>query len=268
LSLFIQKKSYLCLTSEFLIVFLMRNTQIFKVVVFLMVVTYSGHCFSQLKPIWNRNHGGGTSGKKTNKLVRKLKKTTWTIGVSGVVIDDDGKPFTNLFNMVDSWTYLPYPTKLTVEGYLDHGFSVEGSFAYTVLKEGKIYNDFGLKRPEDARFFAYDLNVKFFLNEILGRNKVLGPYAIGGLGYTYRALSGQGLGINANIGFGLNIWVYKGLGLNLQSMAKFAIDKNSSNYLQHSAGLVYRFNFISPQRISNGKMSRRYDLFGHQPGGR
>lgn len=196
-----------------------------------------------------------------SKLLRKLQRTLWTVGVSGVVVDDDGKPFSNLFNVADSWTYLPYPTKLSFEGYVDYGISVEGTFIYSVLKEGKIYNDYGLKRNEDVKLFAFDGNVKYDLNELFGKNKVLGPYAIGGLGYTYRALTSQRVGINANFGFGLNIWISHGLGLNVQSMAKFAIDKTSSNYLQHSVGLVYRFSFLKGYKPSTGRTSRRYNLF-------
>jgi len=196
-----------------------------------------------------------------SKLLRKLQRVVWTVGLSGVVVDDDGKPFTNLFNVNDSWTYLPYPTKLSFEGYIDYGLSIEGTVTYSVLKEGKIFNDYGNKRSEDVNLFAFDCNGKYDLNELFGKNKILGPYVIGGIGYTYRALTTQRVGINANFGFGLNIWLYKGLGLNLQSMAKFAIDKTTSNYLQHSAGLVYRFSFLRGYKPYNARTSRRYNLF-------
>lgn len=196
------------------------------------------------------------------KLLRKLQRTVWTVGISGVVVDDDGKQFTNLFNVADSWSYLPYPTKLSFEGYINYGLSVEGTFVYSVLKQGKIVNDFGQLRNEDIPLFAFDINGKYDLNELFGKNKVLGPYVIAGMGYTYRALTTQRVGINGNFGFGLNIWLYKGLGLNLQSMAKFAVDKSSSNYLQHSAGLVYRFSFLKGYKgVPRGRTSRRYNLF-------
>jgi hypothetical protein len=67
--------------------------------------------------------------------------------------------------------------------------------------------------------------------------------------------------VTANIGLGFNVWVYKGWGLNVQSMAKFAINKATGrNYLQHSVGVVYRFNLLTGYRTPN-RLGHRYNLF-------
>jgi OmpA-OmpF porin, OOP family len=198
-----------------------------------------------------------------SKFVRTLQKVVWTAGLHGVVIDDDGKPFKDLFNVSDSWSFLPYPTRLTLEGYVAKGLSIEGGFVYSKLKAGKVENSEGRTRTKAATLLAFDACVKYDLNEVIGDTKFFSPYAIGGLGYTYRGVTTQKNGIMGNIGLGFNIWFYKGFGLNLQSMAKFAFNGASSNYLMHSVGVVYRFNLLTGYKTP-GRLGHRYNLFRNQ----
>ncbi len=195
-----------------------------------------------------------------SKFVRKLQKIVWTAGIHGVVIDDDGKPFKDLFNVSDNWSFVPYPSRLTLEGYMDKGVSFEGGFTYSKLKKGKTVGADDKKRVADANLFSFDASAKYDLNELIGDTKAFSPYAIGGLGYTYRAVPGTQHAVTLNFGLGFTLWFYKGFGFNAQSMAKFAANTASSNYLMHSVGIVYRFNLITGYKTP-GRLGHRYNLF-------
>src|SRR6218665_565083 len=165
----------------------------------------------------------------------------------------------NLLNVSESWNLLPFPTRLNLEGFIGKGWSVEGAFTYTKYKKGKTINND--KQSPGGTFISFDASAKYDLNEVIGDTKAFSPYAIAGLGYTYRGLAERKMAITANIGLGFNIWIYRGFGLNVQSMAKFALNNASSkNYLMHTLGVVYRFNLITGYRTPN-RLGHRYNLF-------
>jgi hypothetical protein len=193
-------------------------------------------------------------GKKTSPVKRFFKKTPWTFTLGGHVVDDDGKPFNDLFNASSSWNFLPYPTRIAIDGYFKKGWSFQGEFAYTQYKSGK--NIDGDIINSTYTFFSADAHVKYDLNELIGDTHWFDPYVAAGYGYTMRSASKTPNSINANLGLGFNIWVYQNLGFNLQSIAKFNMVENSSNYLQHSIGLVYRFEYGMGNRP--GKLGKRY----------
>ena len=193
-------------------------------------------------------------GQHKNKFVRKLQKTVWTAGISGVVIDDDAKAFNNLFNVKDSWNLLPFFSKATLEAHIDRGFCIESSFSYMQLKKVKIGLDQDQHYNEIIPLFTGDLSLKYDLNYVLVNTGALSPYIIGGPGYTYRGFATNKNALTANIGIGSTIWVRRGIGINIQTVAKFALNHvTSKNYLMHSLGLVYRFNlirgYITPDRL-------------------
>jgi hypothetical protein len=196
-----------------------------------------------------------------NKFVRLLQKTVWIAGLSGTVIDDDAKQFKDLFNIKDSWDFLYYPSKVNLEGYIDKGFSIEGSFTYSRLQKGKILGENKATRAANLNLIAFDVNGKYDLMRLFGEAKTLNPYMIAGFGYTRRNAPERKTAITANIGFGLNVWVYKGFGVNVQSHAKFALNNAyGRNYLQHSVGIVYRFNLLTGYKTPD-RLRPRYNLF-------
>ena len=181
-----------------------------------------------------------SKGKDKFFKPRKPQAPAIIIGLSGVVIDDDGQRFKNLFNVKDSWNSVYAPTRATIESPMFMGWSAELSVAYSRLKAGKIEDDFNHLRKKDVNLYAVDINAKYYPIQAL--SKLLSPYGIVGLGYTNRAFNiSANNGVMANVGLGVSVWIFKGLGVNVQSMAKFAINANSSNYLMHSLGVVYRF---------------------------
>jgi OOP family OmpA-OmpF porin len=206
---------------------------------------------------------GQATSQNKSKFIRQIQKTVWTAGISGVVIDDDGKPFKDLFDVKDNWNLLPYPTRATLEGFIDKGISVEGSFTYMRLKQGKLLSQ-DVPRPNNVTLIAFDANVKYDLNEVIGDTKFFSPYVIGGLGYTSRSLPTAKSAVTGNFGLGFTFWIYRGWGLNVQSMAKFALNKASSkNYLMHTVGVVYRFNLLTGYKTP-GRLGHRYNLFRNQ----
>lgn len=202
----------------------------------------------------------GASQSKS-KFLRKLQKTVWTIGLSGTVIDDDAKQFHDLFNVPTTWDFLYFPSKINIEGNIDHGFSIEGAFTYSQLKAGKLLGETNIPRPTTINLISFDINTKFNLNEVIGDTKFFSPYVIAGFGYTYRSYSERRSAITGNFGLGFNIWLVKGFGLNVQSIAKFALNNAyGKNYLQHSVGLVYRFNLLTGYKTPD-RLGHRYNLF-------
>jgi len=216
------------------------KTLLFNIVLFAFVSSASAQLASQSE----------------NKLIRLLQTTEWIVGISGTVIDDDAKQFKNVFDVKNTWDFLYFPSKTNLEGYIGEGFSVEGSFTYSRLKSGKLTGDNNAKRLSSAALIAFDLNGKYDLNQLFGDTKIFDPYAVAGFGYTYRAVIERKSSVTANIGFGCNIWIYKGFGANVQSHAKFALNNAfGKNYLQHSLGVVYRFNFLNSDRKTRGAKS-------------
>ncbi|MBA2613494.1 MAG: hypothetical protein H0U95_16135 [Bacteroidetes bacterium] len=209
-------------------------------------------CLFLLSLTSNVNAQGG--GKKTSPIKRFFKKTPFTFNLGGHVVDDDGKPFTQLFNAANSWNFLPYPTRLAVDGYFQKGWSFQLEFAYTQFKTGKEVND--VKLTSGGTFFSVDGHVKYDLNELIGDTHWFDPYVAGGYGYTMRTVAANHNCPTANLGLGFNIWIYQNLGFNAQSMAKFAMLQGTSNYLHHSVGIVYRFEYGMGNRP--GKLGRRY----------
>ena len=193
-------------------------------------------------------------GKKVSPITRFFKKTPFTFNLGGHVVDDDGQPFNNLFNVGKSWNFLPYPTRLAVDGYFQKGWSFQMEFAYTQYKSGKTIQNSEITGT--YTFFSVDGHVKYDLNELIGDTHWFDPYVIGGYGYTMRSVAKNHNTGTANLGLGFNIWVYQNLGFNAQSAAKFALVEGTSNYLHHSVGIVYRFEYGMVN--GPGKLGRRY----------
>jgi hypothetical protein len=197
-----------------------------------------------------------TSVPSANLQEPQLKgKPVWIIGIHGVVVDDDGETFKNLFNVGNSWNFLPYPTRLSVERSLDKRWRVEAAFAYTKYKTGVEIND--VPATESKPVIIFDVNAKYDLNSLFGETGIFDPYTVSGIGFTNRA----GLGSEhkkatptVNLGLGFNIWVYKGFGLCLQTTAKFKMIPKSSNYLMHSAGIVYNLGYVDNAEPKGGSI--------------
>ncbi len=204
--------------------------------------------------VTNKEKDNRPTRTKSGAIKRKGSDKYWMIGIGGNVVDDDGSPFKKLFNVLPRWNVRPYPTRLTVERSLSHTFSVEGAFNFNTYKPNKIINN---EVGRAGIFLSLDLNFKNDFNKLFNSEGWFNPYIIYGLGGTFRTVRSLPIGANANIGFGFNIWLSRVIGINFQSVAKFAASRrfprSSANYLQHSAGLVFKIQkggknpFIKPR---------------------
>jgi hypothetical protein len=176
-----------------------------------------------------------------------LRTTPWTIGLSGHVVDDDGRPFNNLFNAKEAWNLVPYPSRVYIEKGLNNGHSVGADVSYTLYQADKRIN--GDTNVTANSFFSFNLFGRYDLNNAFGSTGWFNPYATYGLGYTNRSFGANPSVMTINAGLGFNIWILDNFGLNAQSEARFGmaspIFKTGSNYLQHSVGLMYKFGGVS-----------------------
>lgn len=186
--------------------------------------------------------GGNLPGWKILKPFHRI-----VIGVSGVVVDDDGRPLKGAFNIKNSWNSSYLPTRITLEAaFLKRTpflkkWSAELSIAYSPLLAGKILNgDKSLRRNERESLYMFDLGAKYYPLSLGSR--FISPYAIVGLGYTNRVELVSKNDLSVNAGLGLSLWLDGSFGVNIQSMGKFAANKSASNYLMHTLGLVYRLS--------------------------
>ena len=175
----------------------------------------------------------------------KRMTPVWIFGIHGVVVDDDGELFKDLFAVSKTWHFLPYPTRISAERSLNKAWRVEAAAAYSKYQAGKTVND--MPAFGSQPFFALDVNAKYDLNELFGETSVFDPYTVTGVGYTHRSalIAEKKNTPTVNLGLGFNVWIYKGWGVCLQTSAKVKLNFKSSNYLMHTAGVVYRLNFLT-----------------------
>lgn len=202
----------------------------------------------------------------------QMRQTPWIIGGGwNVVHDDAGKWFKNLFNTGKAWNIPPYPSRLTCEKVLDkeQGWSIELMLAYNRYGIGNfIDEDRAFVTTQWSLFSAdvmgkYDFNKLYDLNALMFKDQeIFQPYGTFGLGYTMRTMPRFPHTATFNLGLGFNAWIYEGWGIQVQSLAKFGLRAkfpfSGSNYLQHSIGVVYKFQ---PAPISLGK---RYKFKKHE----
>lgn len=160
------------------------------------------------------------------------------IGVSGVVIDDDGRPVQGVFSIRNSWNSSYIPSRITVEGGFLKKWGAEFSMAYSRLQAGKIIDGYDGRRTANTNLYTFDLSAKYYPLSV--GSMLLGPYTIVGLGYTHKSELIPTNGASVNAGLGLSVWLYKGFGANVQSIGKFTLMNRSTNYLMHTLGVVYR----------------------------
>lgn len=170
-----------------------------------------------------------------------ITKTPWRVQLAWTVIDDDGKPFNDLFDVKNSWNFPPYPTRIAVEKECNHNLNVELALSYNNFKTGKIIN--GDVLTANKPFFSVDVNGKY----IVTKKYLMEPYVLLGIGYTQRSTTKYTSAVNANIGVGATIWVIDNVvAINLQGTGKFGLQggfpSSGSNYLHHSIGAVYKFS--------------------------
>ena len=196
---------------------------------------------------------------KFNPAVAQNENMKWAVGLGMNAVEDNGRtsPFSNLL-------LVPMPSTIHGARYLGHGISLDAAVCYNKYVNGTLIN--GAEIPNvtssNSLFLSFDLSLKYDLYKFyyLVHDLVKGikrddadisrstffnyfdPYILYGYGYTQRSYV-QGIKDTPtnNFGAGFNIWIQPYIGLNFQSIAKFRMVNATSNYLQYSFGIIYRF---------------------------
>lgn len=179
------------------------------------------------------------------------QRPPWIFGIGWNAVDDNSNAFKKLFDIRKSWNIRPYPTQLSVEKLYFKGWSFGGVFNYNQYRPGKTIN--GKDNSASYMFFSFDGFTKYHLNYHLRIQDRYDIYAPVGAGYTLRFAPPNRSTFTFNLGLGCNFWIREWWGINIQSVAKFGLKapiiKTSSNYLQHSAGFVIKFDNYGRKRF-------------------
>ena len=163
--------------------------------------------------------------------------SSWMIGLGYNIVDDSGDAFNDFTTIKNQWNAVAFPSRVSVGRYFKSGLGLEVLGTYNNYKQGFIID--GVVNPEDISFFAIDSRLSYDLNKIIGETAWFDPYIGIGLGYTDANNTPRGT-YNAVIGF--RTWLSDKWGLDLNSSGKWAMgDNGATNYIQHGAGVVYRF---------------------------
>lgn len=186
---------------------------------------------------------------------KPYKPYKWLIGIGWNVVDDDGRPYTNLFNVAQTWNVQPYPTMLTVDRYLKYNLSVEAAASFNIYSGSTLIN--GVYRA--GTFGALDITCRYSFYRFMQPMKWFDPYVGIGIGATFRDATTPPFVPMTHVQFGANFWI-KNVGIRLQTCGKLGITGGffftETNYLQHSASILYRFPGKDKNKSSFDK--RRY----------
>jgi hypothetical protein len=188
-------------------------------------------------------------------LSTKKNPYKWMIGLSWSLIDDNGEPFTKLFDVSGSYNFEYFPSKLMVDRYFRKGWSMEGLLTYNRFYSDKQIND---TTGVEGLLFSGDVHLKYSFNRYFRRAKWFDPYISMGLGVTYRSVREQAITPTFNTTFGANFWFSRKWGAQVQTTGKLGLTADiytgDADYLQHSLGVVYRF---TPKRRSTNNFASK-----------
>jgi outer membrane protein OmpA-like peptidoglycan-associated protein len=133
------------------------------------------------------------------------------------------------------WNIVPYPSRASFGRYFRSGLGVEVIGTYNKFKEGKIID--GVPNPEESEYWAVDTRLSYDLNKLVGETGIFDPYLGAGLGYTQTDVRRR----TANAVVGFRLWFSERWGADINTSGKWGLDSESTNHIQHAAGVVYRF---------------------------
>lgn len=174
-----------------------------------------------------------------------LQKSPWQFHIGYVIIDDDGKPLSELLKAVNFRQFMVFPTKLGIEKRISDRWSAQGNFVFTAAKQGRLLN--GEVSGSTQHLLAIDFAAKSQISQALFYTSWFKPYYSLGFGYTQKSYSQYQKNVTLNLAFGSDFWIQEGVfAVSMQTQSKFGLHApfihNSSNYLQHSLALVYNFD--------------------------
>ena len=188
--------------------------------------------------------------------IKKLTKENsykWMFGIGWNAMDDDGNA--GAFYSPENWHYNAYPSRIFADRYIYNGWSCELSTAFNQYNPNKLVNG---QLGKTGIFLATDANLKYSFYKLL-KSGTIDPYVSAGFGLSMRTKDDSLVKPTTptlNVLVGCNFWFSKTFGLQIQSGGKLGLTTpfmGKSNYMQHSIGLVVRFETLASQRSDFSK---------------
>ena len=158
----------------------------------------------------------------------------WLAGLGINIVDDSWRARGN-YSLGEMWNFVPYPSRLSFGRYFKSGIGLEVIGTYNKFKDGKIID--GVPISEESDYWAVDTRVSYDLNRLFGETGIFDPYLGAGLGYTETDVRRR----TANGVVGFRLWFSDKWGADINTTGKWGLDSESTNHIQHAAGVVYRF---------------------------
>jgi len=158
----------------------------------------------------------------------------WAIsaGVNSIdIYDAAGASLGDMFGTED-WNVLPTISRITVERYLNKGFSLQLAGSMNKMQFIEAAND------SDLLYWSIDAAAKYDLNKLFGETGWFDPYVL--LGGSFVSFGDQEGGM-INFGLGFNTWFNDNLGLNFQHSSKKHFDDQIRTHYQTSVGVIIKF---------------------------
>ena len=178
------------------------------------------------------SYGQDTIPELTSK--DSIVTSYWLAGLGINIVDDSWRARQD-YSLSEMWNIVPYPSRLSFGRYFRSGIGLEVIGTYNKFKEGKIID--GVENMEESDYWAFDTRVSYDLNRLFGETGFFDPYVGGGLGYTQTDVRRR----TANAVAGFRLWFSDRWGADINTTGKWGLDSESTNHIQHAAGVVYRF---------------------------
>ena len=198
-----------------------------------------------------------TAYAQPEKAILNKDTYNWMFGASWTLTDDDGETF-NPFLFENLHSHL-FPSQLSIDKYIYNGWSAEFVMTYSKYNPEKVTNG---SNGISGNIFSMDFNGKYSLYKLL-KNGVIDPYVCSGFGISLRNNNDtmvRTFSPTFNFGVGMNFWITKQIGLQLRSVAKIGLTDflKSSDYMQHSVGVVVRFEKL--EKTDNSFSKSKYKV--------
>ena len=163
-----------------------------------------------------------------------------------------GDYFQEFYNVGDHWSILPAVSLISLQKYIDDGFSVGISGSINRLDKWGTALDGTPVSVDNLMYYAVDGSIKYSLSELF-KTKKIEPFVGFGGGYTwieegtYNTIStdesasdlvGSGT-LNGTVG--LAYWFSDNIGLTAQSTYKHSFNDYLTKHFQHSVGIALKF---------------------------
>ena len=165
------------------------------------------------------------------------KNNPWAVSFGANIVDfyqpgSISGQFDDFVGSSSDWNILPSVTRVSLEKYIEKGFSLQLSGSFNKITSLNTVGD------SDFLYYSVDAIVKYDLNDLLGETSWFDPFVYIGGGYATANDQGEGI---LNVGLGFNTWFNENLGVNFQTGSKSGFTDKVAAHLQTSLGLVIKF---------------------------